>query len=165
MDNEVFEILAKIAGPFIVAIFGYLSYLARTYIKNQTASGIVERFNDIVVNVVVMLGQTMASEFRDANADGKLTKDEKIRLRNRAIAIIRGYIGPKGIALLAKILGIEDIIGYIETRVETAVADRKLYRKNIEMSTVIAEVNRITAKKHELEMLDKCAMPNGFSGE
>jgi hypothetical protein len=56
---------------------------------------------------------------------GEITAEEKKRIKERAIASVKSHLGPKGIAELAKILGLEagSLDGFLSSKVEAAVHD------------------------------------------
>jgi hypothetical protein len=55
--------------------------------------------------------------------NGQLTGSAAAAAKDAAIAEIRSYLGPKGIAEVQKILGLkpEDVVGFLSSRIESAV--------------------------------------------
>jgi hypothetical protein len=76
---------------------------------------------------VLEVHQVYVSEISRGRADGTLTPEEKAEAKNRAMAVLKANIGKKGLARLAKVLGIEidALDGWLGNKVEATVAELK----------------------------------------
>jgi hypothetical protein len=119
-------------SPVIVALIGVLSAklveLINAKAKNETVKGILARLTEAVTDSVGEVYQTEAEALKEAMADGKLTEEEKARLRQIAIDHAKSYLGPKGLAELMAVLGLAtegDADKVIGGKVEKAIYDAK----------------------------------------
>lgn len=88
------------------------------------AKEIVARALSEVGAAVLEVEQTFVRAIKEGSADGTLTATEKAEAKARAIATIKSNIGTKGLAKLAKILGV-DIDGWLANKVEAVVGAQK----------------------------------------
>ncbi|HLA81138.1 MAG TPA: hypothetical protein VJP78_05820 [Thermoleophilia bacterium] len=90
------------------------------------------RLDDAVLASVREVQQVTVDAIKEASADGKLSPDERAKVKQAALSSVKSHLGTgtKGLAELAKILGHEDgtIDSLISTRVEAAVHDLKQAR-------------------------------------
>jgi hypothetical protein len=84
-----------------------------------------------VGDAVLAVSQTYVDALKAANADGKLTDQEKAEAKAKALALIKQNLGPVGLRKLAKIIGV-DVDGWLGTKLEAAVAT--LQTKSIALS-------------------------------
>lgn len=105
-----------------------LTKLIKAKTKNEALAGALTRLNDVVFGVVKELNQTIVAGLKDANADGKVTKEEADQIKANALAKVKSYIGPKGIDEILFVLGLKDesaLDAFISSKVEAAVGDVK----------------------------------------
>lgn len=81
------------------------------------------RATDAVYTAVSEVGQTFVDAIKEGRADGKLTDDEKKSAKKLAEARARELIGPKGLAVLAEIMGVGGVDKFIDSKIEAAVKD------------------------------------------
>lgn len=88
------------------------------------------RLDDAVLASVREVQQVTVDAIKEASADGKLSPDERAKVKQAALSSVKSHLGTKGLADLVKILGLEDgtIDSLISTRVEAAVHDLKQAR-------------------------------------
>lgn len=133
MPPEMLKLLGEIAvalSPVIVALVGMLAAYLAKMIKGKVDNQLVEKgllmLNDGVWTVVKEMEQTMASEFKKAAADGKLTDDEKRALKSAALMKLKSFVS---LDELARLLGLGKDAGAVEnlidSKVEAAVHDLK----------------------------------------
>ena len=112
--------------PLLMALVAYGVHQASAWLKarttNELAHGIISRLDEAIVEVVREMHQTAVAQLKEAAADGKLSKSEAGKIRDTAIAKVRSYLGPKGVAELQRIVG-PDIKAIIETKIESFLLD------------------------------------------
>jgi hypothetical protein len=127
--EHVWNILGEALPAIETALAALLSWAAieltrwiRAHTANTIVSGILTRLTDVVRQVVADVAQTAADDLKratspDSPGGRKITADEAAGLKADAIAKVKSYLGPKGIALLMKTSGIrsasalDDMIG------------------------------------------------------
>lgn len=122
---KVLEILSPVLLAALTWAAAKLAQLIRVKIKHEYLRGILIRLEDSVVTSVKELEQTVVEEIKSASADGKITPDEKKRIKEKALASVKSHLGTKGLAELATVLGLDGgaIDGFLSSRVEAAVHD------------------------------------------
>ena len=126
----------QILSPILLAALTWVAAKAAQYIqakvKNEYLRGVLVRLDDAVLTVVREVQQVTVEAIKSGSADGKLTPDERARVKQAAIESVKSHLGMKGISELAKILGLESgaIDKLLSTRVEAAVHDLKASRAN-----------------------------------
>lgn len=96
---------------------------SETFKYNQMARDAVITIDRIVTNVVNQLDDTMKKEILAASADGKLTEEEKDRLKNLAVCIINEQVSDSVKEFASLLIGDLDI--YITTTIENKVTKLK----------------------------------------
>lgn len=117
--------VVKALSPILVALLGLIgvkiNQMLQAKIKNVTLEGILARLNDTVWNSVKEVEQTFVSNLPDnANAD------DFAKAKQMALDTIKSHMGPKGLAELQNILGLNDpaaVDKYIVTILESRVHD------------------------------------------
>lgn len=111
--------------------FGWLlgKLLAR-YISNKTLRDLLTRLGWEVRAVVLEVHQTWAEDIKKGKADGKLTEEEKAHAKALALSKLKENLGKKGIARLAKVLGlhIDALDSWLGNKIEATVAELKTGR-------------------------------------
>lgn len=120
-------------GAFLTWAAAQLALYLRRQTLNAKAKGILIRASEVVLQVVLELEQTMVAEVRaalDPASDGgrKITGKEAERIKAEALARVKSYLGPKGLALLAHVLGFNggNLDRYLEGKIEATVHAAKL---------------------------------------
>ncbi|WP_233104165.1 hypothetical protein [Haliangium ochraceum] len=122
----------QFVSPVLLAALAWLSAKAASLIQgkvsNEYLRGVLVRLDEAVTTAVKDLQQTVVDEIKRASADGKLTSEEKKRIKQSAIDHVKSYLGPKGVRILAEVLGLDDdgLGGFLAARVEAAVHDLRL---------------------------------------
>lgn len=114
-------ILSALAGWAALALARWID----GKVKEERARAVLRRLNDEVWTAVLELQQTAADGLKEAQADGKLTKDHAMAIRAAALGKVKSYMGAKGLALLVRVLQPDELEEYILGRVEAAIADLK----------------------------------------
>ena len=138
MDSDLGLKLVEILSPVLVAVLTWVAakaaQLISAKVKHEWLRGVLIRLDDAVLNAVREVQQAVVNEIKAGRADGKLTDEERARVKARAIDSIRSHLGVKGLEELARVLGIEDrsLQKLLSTRVEAAVHDlRRSYMNGV----------------------------------
>lgn len=94
-------------------------------VKNSYANGVLGRAWLEVQGAVLEVEQVYVGALRAARADGKLTDAEKAQAKAMAIAIARENLGKKGLARLARVLGLDSVERWLGSKSEQALATVK----------------------------------------
>ena len=113
-------------GAFAVALIG--KYVIAK-IESDKVRGVAGRALTEVDSAVEEVWVTYVEALKEGAADGNLTDDEKQEAKDRAIAIAKTNLGAKGVERLLRILGVDNVDGWLGTKVEAAVSRRKLAEK------------------------------------
>jgi hypothetical protein len=94
-------------------------------VQNESLKGVLVRLDDAVFTAVKDLQQSVVEQIKAANADGKITDDEKKQIKERALASVKANLGTKGLAEVARVLGLDGgaLEGLLASKVEAAVHD------------------------------------------
>lgn len=106
------------AGTFLLGLMGVARWSA-------LVRGVIQRAWVEVQGAVLEINQTYVSELRKAREDGELTEAEKLTARTRAVEVAKANLGKKGLARLARVVGINPD-EWIASKVEQAVAKTKI---------------------------------------
>jgi hypothetical protein len=92
---------------------------------NEYLKGVLVRLDDAVLSVVKDLQQTTVDAIKEANADGKITAEEREQIGAAALASLKAYLGAPGLALLMRVLGLSggELDAVLKTKLEAAVHD------------------------------------------
>jgi hypothetical protein len=99
--------------------------LHRKY-QNSKLSQALIILDQIVIDVVRELNQTIVDDLKAAKADGKLTRDEAEQIKHKAIELVIKKMGGDMLKTLQAYMG--PITNLLATKVEAAVFDAKRNR-------------------------------------
>ena len=129
MDADLGLKLVEVLSPVLLAALTWVAakvaQLITAKVKHEWLREVLIRLDDAVLNAVREVQQAVVNEIKAARADGKLTAEERARVKDRAIESIRSHLGMKGLAELTEVLGLEDgsVDKVLSSRVEAAVHD------------------------------------------
>jgi hypothetical protein len=106
----------------LIAIAMIASRYLLPHIKNVWVVGTINRFGFEIRAAVLAVAQGYVNDIKKAREDGKLTDEEKAEAKRRAIAMAKSYIGPKGLKILARVLGLDNVTDWIADKIEAEVA-------------------------------------------
>lgn len=123
METELTDILLQCVYALISLVLFFVMRVINHSVKNEKVKGALFRLSEAVVEVVKRLSQQIAEDYKRANKDGVLTDDEKAYIKARAMTLVKEYIGPKGVAELLKILGLDSkgFESVVSTKIESAI--------------------------------------------
>lgn len=145
MNDTLYQIL--IHGDSAITWVGtFVAGLIATYlivlIKNAVVRKWVTRAWVEVRAAVAEVWQTYVSALKEGAADGKLTEAEKATAKAKALAIAKANIGKKGLARLARILGLEGALDdWLGTQIEAAVDQSKKEGKAVSGNPIAFSLN------------------------
>ena len=101
--------------------------LAQATIDSERLSAALLRLEDAVVTAVKDIEQTLVAEYRRLSADGKLSREDRRRLKETAVRKVKTFLGSAGLKELGNVLdvwelSVEDLIG---AKVEATILDMK----------------------------------------
>lgn len=112
--EQLISAVAELALPALVSGLLWLITKGVSYVvaktSNEYIKGALVRLQDAVSTAVHEVENTVKKEFALANADGKLTKKEAEHIKAVAIAAAKTYLGPKGIAQIIKVIGVDEAL-------------------------------------------------------
>jgi hypothetical protein len=134
MNPETINELLVTALPLATAGTAYVLTMAGIYLTNRYRNNKLVQtlvlLDQVVIDVVKELNQTVVAELKKARADGKLTPDEAVQIKNKAIDLILAHIGVNLIKQLQRHFG--PIVMFLGTKIEAAIYDCKKPAKTIE---------------------------------
>lgn len=129
-DAALAPLLQAIAALAMAALTAGLAF-ATQWLRRKSGSTLVgEAVGRLSLAVRVAVGQvyqTFVQALKEANADGKLTPEEREEAMNRALRSAKGLLGLDGLSLLAKAFGIGSDAGAVDAflvpHVEATIAE------------------------------------------
>lgn len=102
-------------------------HLAQTSAQSERLRAALLRLEDAVVTAVKDVEQTLVVEYRELARDGKLSREDRRRLKETAVRKVKTFLGSAGLKELGNVLdvwelGVEDLIG---AKVEATILDMK----------------------------------------
>lgn len=133
MDNlgwTIFEVLSPVLIAALTWVAAKVAQLITAKVKNEYLRGVLVRLDDAVLSAVREVHQVTVEALKSARADGQLTPDERAQVKQVAVDGAKSYLGSKGLAELAKVLGLDlgGVDKLLGTRIEAAVHDLKRAR-------------------------------------
>lgn len=118
----------------IIAILGGVGTVVGYLLRSQWARDAFARFVVEVEAVVREVSQVYTDEITRARMDGTLTEEEKATARAMAVARLKVNFGAKGLARLARILGVadENVDRWVGSHVEAAVSRVKAQARGLD---------------------------------
>jgi len=101
--------------------------LAQTSAQSERLRAALLRLEDAVVTAVKDVEQTLVVEYRELARDGKLSREDRRRLKETAVRKVKTFLGSAGLKELGNVLdvwelSVEDLIG---AKVEATILDMK----------------------------------------
>ena len=123
----VFLVLVPLTAIGIAWLGGRVGELVQAKVGNETLRGVLLRLQDAVETAVKDLEQTVVADAKAAASDGRISREEGRRIKDKAVRQVKSYLGPTGLKQLGEVLGlwelsVEDFIG---SKVEASVLDLK----------------------------------------
>jgi hypothetical protein len=120
--------LVTILGTLVTVGVSRLNAILRSKVHNESFQCASNRLDKLVGDAVVEAERTLVREYAAASADGKLTKEEGLKVRDEVVEVVKRHLGERGRKELVGCLGHTDfsvVEGMIRTRIEAALAAMK----------------------------------------
>jgi hypothetical protein len=129
---KVFQALSPVLLAALTWVAARAAQLIHAKVRGEYLRGVLLRLDDAVMAATREVHQVVVEELKAASTDGRLTPEERARVKARAVETVRSHLGMRGVAELAKVLGLDDggVEKILSTRVEAAVHDLKRARVN-----------------------------------
>jgi hypothetical protein len=131
MVPVIIEEIAVYAVPFVTTAITIVLTMAGIYLhRNYQNSKLTQALfilDQIVINVVQELNQTVVVDLKAARADGKLTRDEAEQIKHKAIEMALKRLGGDMLKTIQVYMG--PITNLLATKIEAAVFDIKKTKK------------------------------------
>ena len=123
----VFLVLVPFAATGIHWLGARAGELIQAKVKNERLGAALLRLEDAVVTAVKDVEQTLVVEYRELARDGKLSREDRRRLKETAVRKVKTFLGSAGVKELGNVLdvwelSVEDLIG---AKVEATILDMK----------------------------------------
>jgi hypothetical protein len=117
------DAFATVFGAILLLASARASTWIKAHAKNAQVEGILLRLNDATYTAVGAVEQTVVAAAKGSQVNGQLTEAAATAAKQAALAEIKSHLGPKGIAELKTILGVQpgDLASFLSSRVESAV--------------------------------------------
>jgi hypothetical protein len=128
--SPVLQLLSPVVLAALTWLAARVNALIRARVQNEYLRGVLLRLDDAVFAAVRELHQVVVEGMKSASADGRLTPEQKLQIKARAIATIKSHLSPRGLKEAAEVFGLRtDMLDQVlSTRVEAAVHDLKRAR-------------------------------------
>ena len=127
MDQATVQFLTVVISlltAFILWALGQAARYLATRRKESLLATALLCLNQVVADVVKELNQTVVAELKAKSADGKLTPDEAVQIRNKAVEMVLLRLKSETLKIVGEALG--PIVSVITSKIEAAVWDSKL---------------------------------------
>ena len=121
----IFMVLVPFAAAGVHWLGSRAGDLIRAKVDNEALRGVLLRLNDAVITAVKDLEQTLVDEVKLAAEDGRISREERRRIKDKAVRQVKSYLGRTGLKELKDVLGLWDLAveDFIGSKVEAAVLD------------------------------------------
>lgn len=132
--EDTLEIVLSTVVPALAALLAWCVKLLTTFIQaktneiknktdNETVKSYVDLISDNATNVVISLNQTLVEELKAASSDGKLTKEDAVMIKDKAVAMLADTLSEDIKETIAKVF--KDTNTYLGNVIERVVVDVK----------------------------------------
>lgn len=124
-----------------------LGGLITAKVKSEYLSGALARLDVAVRTVVKEFEQTVVGSIKAAAVDGKVTPEEILTIQADALALLKSYLGPKGLAELGRVLGLDErfLDEFLGGSIEAAVHD--IRAAEVKSATVLVDAGPARSAK------------------
>src|SRR5688500_8550258 len=95
--SPVMQLLSPAALAALTWLAASVNALIRARVQNASLRAVRRRLDDAVFAAVRELHQVVVEGMKSASSDGRLTPDQKLQIKARAIATIKSPLGPRGL--------------------------------------------------------------------
>ena len=139
--TDLLKIAVTVSAPILIALVKKLATKLEAWIEAQTTNETLKRIEHEAFDTVSAVGQAVADPIKEAAADGKLTDEEKQKIKGIALDKLKSRLGSIPSALLP------DLEKRLADAVESAVM-----RLGIAKSAA-TPVNLVSPAKEQIEQI------------
>lgn len=135
LAEDVLPVAIQTLSAILIALISYLGMKASKWLEAKTHSAsfscATEKLVTITKGLVHEAERTLVREAKDAASDGKLTKEDAVRIRDEVAKRTKEHLGARGVKELQGCLGhagsdgVKMIDRMIRTHIESRVAEMK----------------------------------------
>jgi hypothetical protein len=120
---QILGILAPLLVTGVTWVVGQLALLIRAKTGSVVAGDAADRLSQMIVTIVTELEQTTVATLKARAPGGKLGQADYDALRKAALDKLKSYLGPAGMELIAKALGVDPtkFETFLVSKIESAV--------------------------------------------
>jgi hypothetical protein len=115
---------ATALGLLTIALTWLTNWLGKK-VKSEHWSGVVMKVDDVAIKIVRDVFQAYVEPLKIANADGKLTEEEKAHAKSLAMAQLKSYFGEKGLKEIASLVSAGKLDEYLGVSLESALTNTR----------------------------------------
>lgn len=127
--QQVLPVLGTLVGTILsILLTALASYVHEKY-KNEKIDAAISLANETAYNVVMGIEQVVVSEIIKFSSDGKLSDEEKAKIKNKAIESLKNQLKPQTKKALN--MAYDNLDEYFDKLLETKVKEVKVeYPRN-----------------------------------
>lgn len=128
-ENELALVVTAIVAVMgVLVAFGTKAFamyagMLKEKVKHDELKALIDRVQNTATIVVQSLNQTMVDDLKAAAEDGKLTQEEKTRIKDSALMSLLNTLNDQGKELLKETFG--DLNEYLTKLIESKVGEAK----------------------------------------
>lgn len=126
--NKILIPLAVTGGGLLLGWLGKkLGNLITSKTDNQNTQNALLTLADMALTIVKSMQQEIVDDLKAAAADGKLTKEEIVEIKDKALVKFKALLKAEGIDGMSKALkiGVDVLEEFLSAKIEAAVHDIK----------------------------------------
>ena len=110
-------------AKYITALLKAKTEQIKANTESENAKIVLDTVSTNAIDIVMMLNQTVVEGLKAANADGKLTSEEAIEIKNRAFNMLITMLSEDAKEIISKLYG--DVDTYLSNLIERVVLQVK----------------------------------------
>ncbi len=93
ITSELLKLVIAAATPIVVVLIGKMARKIEAWIESKTTNETLRRIEHEAFEVVAAVGQSVADPIKETAADGKLTDEERQRIKTAALDTLKARLG------------------------------------------------------------------------
>ena len=120
---RLFETLSPLAVLVLIWCGWAAAHMFAARTKSEHVTRVLQLLDNVVLAATRQVQQVLVDKLKAASLDGRISAEQGADAKQAAVASVRSQLGPRGVADIAKTLGLEagDIDGMLGARIEAAV--------------------------------------------
>lgn len=126
LTTTILKVLTNLS-PFVLAAVGWLGAQACKLLQARTQNELLNlslrKLGDVVKTVSLEMQQTIMLEIRERSADGVLSREDMVAVKQAAIDKVCAFLGVNGVAVLGKAMGLtpSQALDFIQSKIEASI--------------------------------------------